>query len=380
MVLRVWAWFSSARGYPEVVRRLLVILLTVAALPVGAANAASIGFAVDDGFKAVPTSNADPALTIGGAMTRLNATWVRVDVRWNAIATRQPSNARLAKDAAYDWSSVDAAVAAARAVSATPPQILLSIGGTPDWARSDGGAGGTPGDPAWAPRRAAFQNFVAAVVARYAKADSGPYGNVTAAFEIWPNPNSAAGLRPQRAAGRLIAPGLFKALVKAATVEIHKVTQVPIATGGLARTDPANAADTGSIAFLRAIARTRIQADAIGVRLQPPGGVEGPADPGNLALSDPNGIVANVDALFPNQGKGIWETGYALSGATDPAVEDAAVSAFLGAALNPRFGLSIWNNLVDTAGAPGYGLYATASPLAAKQAWTTWTTILPPPA
>ena len=361
-------------------RRLLVILLTVLVLPAGVAQAASIGFAVDDGFRAVPTTNADPALTIGSAMTRLNATWVRVDVRWNAIASRQPSNARLAKDAAYDWSSVDTAVAAARAVSTTPPQILFSIGGTPDWARSDGGAGGTPGDPAWAPRRSAFQNFVAAVAARYAKAESGPYGNVAAAFEIWPNPNSAAGLRPQRDAGRLIAPGLYKALLKAATTELRKVTQVPIATGGLARTDPANTADTPSITFLKAMARTRVQADAIGVRLQPPGGVEGPADAGNLALSDPNGIIANVDAYFPNQGKGIWETGYALSGAADPAVQDAGVAAFLGAALNARFGPSIWNNLVDTAGAPGYGLYSTASPLTPKQAWTTWTTILPPPA
>ena len=150
-------------------------------------------------------------------------------------------------------------------------------------------------------------------------------------------------------------------------------------TGGLARTDPANANDTPSIAFLRAMARTRIQADAIGVRLQPPGGVEVPADPGNLALGDPGTIIANVDASFPNQGKGIWETGYAVSGATDPAVEDGGVTAFLNAALNPRFGPSIWNQLVDTAAAPGYGLYASASPLTPKQAWTTWTTIVPPP-
>ena len=371
-------------------RRLVVLLLVCACAGASAAtaSAASLGFAVDDGFVAAQSGNVAPAETLSAALGRLNATWVRVDVRWDRIATKQPANARLAKDGAYDWSSVDNAVAAARAVTLPqtsppgPPQILFSIGGTPDWARADGGAGGSPGDPAWAPRRSAFQNFVAAVAARYAKPDSGLYGNVAAAFEIWPNPNSASGLRPQKAAGRLIAPGLFKVLVKVATTEIRKVTAVPIVTGGLARTDPANAADTPSIPFLRAMARTRIQADAIGVRLQPPTGVEGPADPGNLALGDPNGIVANVDALFPNQGKGIWATGYAVSGAADPAVQDAGVTAFLGAALNPRFGPSIWNNLVDTAGAPGFGLFAASTPLTppGKQAWTTWTAIVPPPA
>ena len=371
-------------------RRLAVILLTCAALGASAAtaSAASLGFAVDDGFVAAQTGNVAPAETLGAALGRLNATWVRVDVRWNVVATRQPTNGRLAKDAAYDWTSVDDAVRAARAVTLPqtapqgPPQILFSIGGTPDWARSDGGSGGSPGDPAWAPRRSAFQNFVAAVAARYAKADSGLFGNVAAAFEIWPNPNSAAGLRPQRDAGRLVAPGLLKVLVKVATTEIRKVTAVPIVTGGLARTDPANPSDTPSIAFLRALARTRVQADAIGMRLQPPSGVEAPADPGNLALSDPGTIIANVDAYFPNQGKGIWETGYGLSGAADPAVQVAGVTAFLNAALNPRFGPAIWSNLVDTAAAPGGGLFAAASPLTppGKQAWTTWTTIVPPPA
>lgn len=370
-------------------RRLAVFLLVCAGLSApAAASAASLGFAVDDGFRAAQSGNVAPAETLGAALGRLNATWVRVDVRWNVVATRQPANARLAKDPAYTWSSVDSAVAAARAVTLPqtspqgPPQILFSIGGTPDWARSDGGDGGSPGDPAWAPRRAAFQNFVAAVAARYAKADSGLYGNVAAAFEIWPSPNAAAGLRPQRSAGRLIAPGLFKVLVKVATTEIRKVTAVPIVTGGLARTDPASTVDTPSVAFLRAIARTRIQADAIGVRLQPPTGVEAPADAGNFALGDPGTIIATVDALFPNQGKGIWETGYAVSGATDPAVQDAGVAAFLGAALNPRFGPSIWSNLVDTAAAPGAGLFAAATPLTppGKQAWTTWTTLVPPPA
>ena len=371
---------SPARRYCAVVRRLpLALIATVVALltVVPGAVAGSVGFSADAGFQALTATDAGTTAT-DTELTNLKASWIRVDVRWNTIAATQPTNARLPGNAAYNWASVDAQFAAAQKIvmplrSPTALQVLVSIGGTPDWARSDGGAGGSPGDPAWAPKRAAFQNFVAAVVARY--------GSRTAAYEIWPSPNVQAGLRPQRLAGRLVAPGLLRVLTKYATTEIRKVTTAPIITGGLARTDPASTVDTPSITFLRSMARTRIQADAIGMRLVPAGGVEAPADPANLALSDPGTIIANVDAYFPNQGKGVWVTGYTAGlSTTDP----APVNVFLGAALNPRFGVSIWNNLVDTSTAPTNGLYEAAvapaifgTPKAAQPAWVAAVAALP---
>ncbi len=357
------------------VRRLSHLLtagLAALLLCVPAASAGSLGFAADEGFQAAQSGNTAavaPAQTLDAALTTLGATWVRVDVRWNTIAATQPTNARLPGNAAYNWTPVEAQLAAVRRVvlAQGTPSVLLSIGGTPDWARSDGGVGGAPGDPAWAPKRAAFQNFVAAVVAKY--------GSSAAAYEIWPSPNVQSGLRPQRLAGRLVAPGLLRVLTRVATTEIRKVTTAPVITGGLARTDPASTVDTPSIAFLRAMARTRIQADAIGVRLVPPGGIEVPADAGNLALSDPATIIANVDAYFPNQGKGIWETGYAVGSTASDLAPVAGVAAFKTAAANPRFGVSIWNNLVDTAAAPTSGLYSASTPLdntTQKPAWHTW--------
>lgn len=362
------------------VRRLLSpLLVCCAALLVAApgALAGSVGISADDGFQALTASDAGVAET-STQLTNLKASWIRVDVRWNTIAATQPTNARLPGNAAYNWSAVDAQFAALQRIvlptrSPSALQVLLSIGGTPEWARSDGGTGGSAGDPAWAPRRAAFQNFVAAVVSRY--------GSRTAAYEIWPNPNAQAGLRPQRLAGRLVAPGLLRVLTRYATTEIRKVSAAPVITGGLARTDPVSTTDTPSITFLRAMARTRIQADAIGLRLVPPGGVEVPADPGNLALSDPATIIANVDTYFPNQGKGIWATGY---GASVSAADPAPVNVFLGAALNPRFGVSIWNVLVDTPAAPVGGLYEAAvapavfgTPKAGYAAWVTAVAALP---
>ncbi|MGI9117679.1 MAG: hypothetical protein ACR2JV_08625 [Gaiellales bacterium] len=342
------------RRLPHVL--LACALAALAVVPV--ASAGSLGFSADDGFRAV-TADASATTT---ELNALRASWARVDVRWNTIAATQPTNARLPGNAAYTWTSVDqqfAAIAAAKLTGRTPEalQVLVSIGGTPDWARSDGGRGGSPGDPAWAPRRAAFQNFVAAVVTRY--------GARASAFEIWPDPNVQSGLRPQRMAGRLVAPGLLRMLTKVATTEIRKSSTAPIVTGGLARTDPASTVDTPSITFLRAMARTRIQADAIGMRLDPPGGVEAAPDPTNLWLGDPGTIIANVDAYFPNQGKGIWATGY---GASLSATDATPVTTFLNAALNPRFGVSIWDNLVDTAAAPTNGLYAAPTPPAAFDA------------
>ena len=366
---------SPSPGYPVPVPRLPFILLACLVgvfVVVPVASAGSLGFAADDGFQAAQAANTAavaPAKTLDAALNTLSATWVRVDVRWNSIAATQPTNARLPGNAAYNWAPVEAQLAPVRRILLTQgaPSVLLSIGGTPDWARSDGGTGGSPGDPAWAPKRTAFQNFVAAVVAKY--------GATAAAYEIWPSPNVQSGLRPQRLAGRLVAPGLLRQLTKVATTEIRKVSTAPVITGGLARTDPASASDTPSITFLRAMARTHIQADAIGMRLVPPGGVEVPADPTNLALSDPATIIANVDAYFPNQGKGIWETGYATSSTMADVTPVAGVSTFLAAAGNPRFGVSIWNNLVDTATAPSSGLYSASSPLdgtTQKPAWFTW--------
>ena len=65
-------------------------------------------------------------------------------------------------------------------------------------------------------------------------------------------------------------------------------------------------------------------------------------------------------------------TGYTAGlSTTDP----APVNVFLSAALNPRFGVSIWNTLVDTPATPAAGLFPAVTPLpplVAKPAYLTW--------
>jgi hypothetical protein len=376
--------------YPEPVRRLPVLalaLMFVAAAWPAAASAGAYGIAADASF----------ALSGAAAWTdarQLNATWVRVDVRWSEVAPTAPTKARLPSDRGYDWSAVDAKVRAA-ADPAHPAAVLISVWGTPDWARQDAGAGGEPDNGAFLPKRSHWRSFMAALATRY----SGVYvSNGTAlprvsAFEIWPNPNLQSGLRPQRLAGRLAAPALFKRLLAGAATEIRAVAAAngftaTIVAGGVTRTDPASTTDTPPIAFLRAMARAKVALDAIGLRLSPPSGVEGLAEAGNLSATDVNGAVAVVDAYWPGQARALWLTGYdAPSGPAEAertdATQQAAVAAFLAATQNPRVAVGVWDALQDTDLAPYAGLRARAPAAnqtgAPKPSWTTWTTLVPPP-
>ena len=362
------------------VRRLPLLLALVAgvglATPLGA-SAAALGVSADASLTSgSPVGNASAA-------TALHLTWVRVDVSWPSVAPTQPKSARIPTSSGYVWTSVDAQLAAAASLGAST-QVLLSVSGTPDWARADGGAGGSVGDPAWMPRRAAWQNFVAALVTRY--------NGTFAAIEIWPQPNLQSSLRPQRLAGRFVGAGLFKVLTKLATLEVRKVSAtVPIVSGGLARTDPASTTDTPPVTFLRSMSRTRILFDVVGMRLVPPTGSEGTSDPTNLSITDSAGIVAAIDAYWPGAQKSVWLTGYgvpsgpAASGLSS-ATQSVGISSFLTATANPRVGVAVWNSLANTTTAPygGILLAPTVDPFVAPltgtdPAWDTWTTILPVP-
>lgn len=317
------------------------------------------------------------------ASTALHLTWVRVDISWASVAPTQPKRVRVPTSSGYVWAGVDAQMAAATSFGAAT-NVLLSVSGTPNWARADGGAGGSIGDPAWMPKRSSWQNFIAALVSRY----DGRFN----AVEIWPQPNLKSSLRPQRLAGRYVGAGLLNVLTRLATLEIRKVSAtVPIVSGGLARTDPASTSDTPPVTFLRSMSRTRMVFDAVGMRLVPPTGKESLSDPKNLSVTDSPGIVAAIDTYWPGAQKSAWLTGYgvpsgpAASGLSST-TQSSGITSFLAAAANPRFGLVVWNSLANTAGAPYGGILPEPTsdpfvvPIAGTDpAWDTWITILPMP-
>jgi len=231
------------------------------------------------------------------------------------------------------------------------------------------------------PKRASWQNFVAALVARYSERIE--------AIEIWPQPNLQSSLRPQRLAGHSVGAAFFKVLMKLATLEIRKVSKtVQIVSGGLARTDPASTTDTPPVSFLRSMSRSRMIFDAVGMRLVPLTGSEGPSDSKNFSIADAAGVVAAIDSGWPASRKYLWLTGYGVpsgpaSLGLSSATQSAGLTSFLTAAANQRVGLAIWNSLANTTAKPFGGILPapTVTPFVAptpgsNPAWDTWTTTL----
>lgn len=133
---------------------------------------------------------ADPAPRMR-LMAALGAKLVRVDLLWDTVARRRPSDARDPRDAAYDWSRYDRIVDGAKAADL---EVMFAVWGTPAWAADPTITPGTR-FPARGIRPVNvddFGRFGAAVVARYA-----PRG--VRRYEAGNEPNLAFFLRPQYA-------------------------------------------------------------------------------------------------------------------------------------------------------------------------------------
>ena len=170
----------------------------------------------DDRVYQVPAKDAESRVQ---TMTRMGASIIRVDTRWDVVATKRPKNPKDQNDPAYDWSAYDVIVdqAAKRGV-----RVLMTVWGTPSWAA----------DPA-VPKSARFPdnsrrplkagdygNFAYALASRYT-----PRG--VRDWEIWNEPNIPLFMRPQfRKQGRTwanVSVGTYSALAKAFYANVKQV-------------------------------------------------------------------------------------------------------------------------------------------------------------
>lgn len=329
--------------------------------------------------------NADQAFIARGTpawaeATELGIDTVRIDVRWNAVAASPPRRPRQPTDPAYTWTAVDAAVEAGAQQGRA---VLLSIGGTPDWARADRGRGGSPGDTAFLPRRAAWRSFVVAVATRYSGTidpdGDGPRGVLPRVelVEVWPAPNRSSNLRPQRRGKRLVGVALYKRLHKDAAAMLARVGAargyaITVISGGVATAR--DASDTEPLAFLSSMARARLRPSEVGLRLAPPDDAPSRIPAGFAPGSLPE-ILSVIDGAWRGEQPGLWLIDYGLtsgpagSGA-DEAIQAAGVNALLSAAGNPRVRYAEWRVLQDASGADGPGLRAADG--RPKAAWFAW--------
>ena len=177
----------------------------------------------------------DPAIDPEPRMRRmaeLGAALVRVDLRWDRVATRRPADPRRPGDAAYDWRQYDRVV---RAANRHGVSVMMTIWGTPRWAADRAvPVGGRFPSSAVRPRDPAdVGRFAAAAARRY-----GPRG--VRLWEAWNEPNLPLFLRPQYAlrdgGWTAVSPRHYSLILRSVYREIHRVQ--PSARVGGAVTAP----------------------------------------------------------------------------------------------------------------------------------------------
>lgn len=140
----------------------------------------------DDRVYQVPEQEADSRVQ---TMARMGARIIRVDTRWDVVATKRPKNPKDPSDPAYNWTAYDTIVdaAAKRGV-----RVLMTVWGTPNWAADRKVPRSTRfADYTRRPAKAGdYGNFAYALASRYA-----PRG--VRDWEIWNEPNIPLFLRPQ---------------------------------------------------------------------------------------------------------------------------------------------------------------------------------------
>jgi hypothetical protein len=125
-------------------------------------------------------------------LVNLRVQIIRLDLNWNSIATRRPTNATDPNDPAYDWDGYDSTVLNA---AKNKIQVLFTIYGTPRWAQ--GVRKGVNRAPA---KMLDLRHFATAAARRYSGSFMRDDGTVLPAVRkwlAWNEPNNPLFLSPQ---------------------------------------------------------------------------------------------------------------------------------------------------------------------------------------
>ncbi len=197
---------SGSAAEPQVLKG------TVAGIPPLSAQAGI----QDDRVWQVPAKDAESRVN---TMTKMGASIIRVDMRWDQVALTRPNRPKDQFDAAYKWDAFDAVVdaAAKRGV-----RVLFTVWGTPSWA-ADPAVKKSLRFPDYSrrPLRAGeFGAFAYAAASRYT-----PHG--VRDWEAWNEPNIPLFLRPQYAKRGTtwtpVSPTTYTALLRAFYINIKRI-------------------------------------------------------------------------------------------------------------------------------------------------------------
>jgi len=311
-------------------RHIAALVLGAVALmvTVGSAQAATVralapGTSPLSGIQDDRVIQGDP-LTRIRMMANAGARIIRVDLRWDAVSTRQPADATNPDDPAYDWSTYDRVVVAARR---SRMEVLFTVWGTPSWAvdtslfaygdLSYGTASFAPRDPGDLGR------FAQAAARRYA-----PLG--VRRWEGWNEPNIPMFLQPQyRWVNGLpvaVSPEIYAGLQRAFYQGIKSVDArsqvaglVTAPAGNAGGLDPTRVVP---MAFVRALNRSDLRPpmDVVSHHPYPVRARTNVPTPPGRAYADLYNLkhmITAVDATYL-RGRKLWLTEYGFSTAPVP--------------------------------------------------------------
>ena len=174
---------------------------------------------------------------------KAGASIVRLEVFWRAIAPTQPLSPTNPNDLAYNWGTLDAAVADANAKGLDP---LLTVSLAPNWAEGPGRPGNAPAGT-WKPDDEAFGDFARALAARY--------GSQVRYYQAWNEPNIYPFLNPQYEGPNdtLVGPDIYRRLLNSFYEGVHEVDgTAKVITGGTAPYgEPPGGRRTRPLVFIR---------------------------------------------------------------------------------------------------------------------------------
>ncbi len=175
---------------------------------------------------------ADPAERVR-LLADAGAALIRVDLRWDSVASARPTDPTNPADPAYDWHQYDAIVSAA---ATSKVEVLFAVYGTPAWAA----------DPSVKALPDYQGRFPDSSIRPLYPADFGAFGQAAARryaprgvrkWEGWNEPNIALFLQPQydRVGGRWVAasPATYSALLKAFSAGVKGVDASAVIAGAV---------------------------------------------------------------------------------------------------------------------------------------------------
>ncbi len=176
---------------------------------------------------------ADPAERVR-LLADAGAALIRVDLRWDSVATRRPAAATNPADPAYDWRQYDAIVTAANTYGV---EVLFAAYGTPAWAVD----ASVRSKPSYLPGK-----FPETSIRPLDPADFGAFGEAAATrytplgvrkWEGWNEPNIGLFLQPQyeRVGNRWVAasPKTYSGLLKAFRTGVKRASPGAVVAGAV---------------------------------------------------------------------------------------------------------------------------------------------------